>query len=129
MKTPPLVYLSAGMPFRSDPARLLAPTGWGDRIYYSRDASFGGNDILVGTYSRGTPLAAGGTYAGTLGVDLPVTLPAGPGYLLVHVAEPVSLSGIFGVANLAEATTSNNNLTIPITVQATGPDLAVTAPT
>src|SRR5262249_42594208 len=47
---------------------------WADRVYLSRDTSFSGDDVALGSMpSDGvTPLAQGGTYTRTLAVTLPL---------------------------------------------------------
>lgn len=60
-----------------------ATGAWIDRVYLSADDAIDGADVLVGTFDRAGPLAAGGEYAGTASVTLGLGLSGSYRFIVV----------------------------------------------
>ncbi|MCA9310586.1 MAG: hypothetical protein KDA21_05220, partial [Phycisphaerales bacterium] len=62
---------------------VSAAAAWTDQIYLSSDSMLDGSDLLLGSFPRSGPLAAGGSYNGMGTVTLPGT--AGTYYMILAV--------------------------------------------
>ncbi|MEF7616672.1 CARDB domain-containing protein [Aquincola sp. MAHUQ-54] len=99
---------------------------WSDRVWLSRDGTLGSGDVLLGTVSRGNPLAAGEGYDATAQFALPSGFGAGDYFVIVETdVNNLVTEGTAGEANNLRA--SATPITIPpeVLVPVLRPDLRV----
>ena len=131
--TPDLALLSASAPARSfagaavDLSWLVknvgssaAGVGWSDYVFLSRDPFYDSGDAFLGGVDAGVraPLAVDASYTEAHRYFLPESGYAGPCYLLFRTNE---------YGQQPELSASNNEVVVPIQIDADGPDLQLLA--
>ncbi|RYE29450.1 MAG: hypothetical protein EOP23_21425, partial [Hyphomicrobiales bacterium] len=74
--------------------RKTREDSWLDRVFISRDASLDSGDLMLGEYRRRGALDIGGSYNGSLSVDLPEGID-GPFYILVQTDATATAGSIY----------------------------------